>query len=284
MSDLVTRFAPSPTGYLHLGHAFSALTGHRLAQEASGRFLLRIEDIDQGRARPAFEQAIYDDLAWLGIAWEEPVRRQSEHFDLYEDAVAKLTAMGLTYPCFCTRADVMDAAVSEGPEGQFYPGTCKHLSDQERADRIGAGVAHALRIDLEAAIAMTGEQFTWREFESGDRTVSLLDPAHNVGDTVVARKDSVTSYHVSVVVDDALQGITLVTRGLDLYFATPFHLLLQKLLDLPQPNYHHHRLILDDDGKRLAKSAQSKAIRAWREAGNTQADIFREIGWAPVNT
>ena len=273
MAQLVTRFAPSPNGYLHLGHAFSALTGFHAARAAGGRFLLRIEDIDTGRARPEFEQAIYDDLAWLGIEWEQPVRRQSDHFDDYRKAIDALTERGLTYPCFCTRKDVMAAGAQMGPDGPVYPGTCKHLSEQERQDRAGRGDAFALRLDVEKAVQISGP-LTWQEQDDGQ---VQADPMA-LGDVVLARKDIPTSYHVAVVVDDALQGVNLVTRGRDLYFATPVHRLLQVLWDLPAPAYHHHRLIADDTGTRLAKSKGSPTLKALREAGESAGDILGVLG------
>lgn len=271
MTDTTTRFAPSPNGFLHLGHALSALTGFRAAREAGGRFLLRIEDIDLTRARPEFEQAIYDDLAWLGLTWETPVRRQSEHFDDYEAALARLG--GLTYPCFCTRKDIeaeiaRSPAAPHGPEGALYPGICRHLSDAERRRRIDAGEKYAVRLDVAKATAITGP-LHWRDRLKGD---VAADPA-SLGDVVLARKDIPTSYHLAVTVDDALQGVTLVTRGEDLFHATHIHRLLQALLDLPVPDYWHHGLIRDAAGIRLAKSKGAPALRDLRTAGMTADDI-----------
>ena len=274
MSLEITRFAPSPNGLLHLGHAFSALVGFEAARLSGGRFLLRIEDIDVGRARPEFEQAIFEDLAWLGLEWEAPVRRQSEHFDDYLAALDLLTDMGLTYPCFCTRKEIA-AEVSQsvraphGPEGALYPGTCRRLSDSERANRLSRGEAHAVRLDVARAIEAAGNTLHWLDSDEGD----IKAVPETLGDVVLARKDIPTGYHLAVTVDDALQGITLVTRGRDLFHATHIHRLLQALLSLPVPRYKHHRLIEDEAGNRLAKSAGSSALRAWREAGETPEEI-----------
>ena len=273
MTDFVTRFAPSPNGYLHLGHAYSALVGFYAARRHSGRFLLRIEDIDLGRARPEFEAAIYEDLAWLGIEWEEPVRRQSEHFSIYEAATAKLTDVGLTYPCFCTRKEMLSAGATHGPDGLVYPGTCKELNAPDVAARINAGEPHALRLDVEKALARMEAPLFWQEEEEGQ---VLANPAA-FSDVVLARKDVPTSYHVSVVVDDARQGITTVTRGRDLYEHTAVHRLLQALLDLPMPHYHHHALVTDDAGQRLAKSKGSTSLRDLRAAGYTWQDILAAL-------
>lgn len=273
MVQLVTRFAPSPNGYLHLGHAFSALVGYRTATEADGRFLLRIEDIDIGRARPEFEQAIYDDLAWLGIEWEKPARRQSEHFADYEAAIAQLTEQGLTYPCFCTRKEITAAGAVEGPEGLVYPGTCRRLSSAEQHERM-AVEPFAVRLNMTKAVETLSVPLTWFEKGAGDIPA---DP-QALGDIVLARKDIPTSYHVSVVVDDALQGVTLVTRGQDLYYATPVHRLLQELLGLPAPDFHHHCLIEDDAGMRLAKSKGSPSLKDLREAGQSLAAVLAALG------
>jgi glutamyl-Q tRNA(Asp) synthetase len=277
MTDFVTRFAPSPNGYLHLGHAFSAITGYRAAIEAGGKFLLRIEDIDTGRAREHFEQAIYDDLAWLGLSWETPVRRQSEHFEEYKTAINTLTGRGLTYPCFCTRKDIAEAGAEAGaamgPEGLVYPGTCKHLSLSTQQDR-AAREQFTLRLDLDKAMQQVAGPLMWHE--TGEGAIDA-DPG-GLGDVVLARKDIGTSYHVAVVVDDALQGITQVIRGRDLYYATPVHVLLQSLLDLPRPVYHHHRLIEDATGLRLAKSKGSPSLRDLREQGIEADEIYRALG------
>lgn len=279
----ITRFAPSPNGFLHLGHAYSALVGWRAAQEKGGRFLLRIEDIDIGRARPEFEQAIYDDLAWLGIEWDGPVRRQSEHFDDYRDALDRLTAMGLTYPCFCTRKDIAaEIARSKtaphessinGPEGALYPGICRGLSADEQARQINAGRPFAIRLNAAVALDRVSQPLTWTDQRQG--LISATPEA--LGDVVLARKDIPTSYHLAVTVDDALQGITLVTRGEDLFHATHIHRLLQALLDLPVPDYHHHALIRDAGGTRLAKRAGSTALRDMRAVGMKRADVIGQI-------
>ena len=274
MSAEITRFAPSPNGLLHLGHAFSALVGYEAARRSGGRFLVRIEDIDLGRARPEFEQAIFDDLAWLGLDWETPVRRQSEHFADYAAALDRLTDMGLIYPCFCTRKEIAaevarSVTAPHGPEGALYPGTCRRLSEQERSDRITAGAAHAARIDISSAVEMAGGGLTWHDEEAGDVTAA----PESLGDVVLARKDIPTGYHLSVTVDDAIQEVTLVTRGRDLFHATHIHRLLQALLGLPVPRYHHHRLIEDAEGNRLAKTAGSSTLRALREAGESPEKI-----------
>ncbi len=273
----VTRFAPSPTGRLHLGHAMSALFAAQAA--AGGRFLLRIEDIDEGRCRPEFTDAIVEDLAWLGLAWEAPVRRQSEHLDDFRDALARLDEMGLIYPCFCTRRDIQ-AEIAQagraphGPDGPLYPGTCRDLAAVERADRIAAGAPHALRLDMGRAARRAGPlSFTDR----GRGRISVDGPG--CGDVVLARKDVPTSYHLAVTVDDALQGVTLVTRGEDLLHATHIHRVLQSLLGLPEPEYHHHGLLTGEDGRRLAKRDRALTIQALREAGRSPAEVRAMAGF-----
>lgn len=269
---LVTRFAPSPTGLLHLGHAFSAL----FAAEAAGlqgRFLLRIDDIDQSRCRPEFEAALREDLAWLGLRWEEPVRRQSAHLADYQAAADRLIADGLLYPCFCTRKEIQAElaamhAAPHGPDGPLYPGTCRALSAAERRARLADDLPHGWRIDVAAALARTGP-LSWHDRGRGWQQA---DPAQ-LGDAVLVRKDAPASYHLSVVVDDAAQGVTLVTRGLDLFHATHLHRLLQALLALPVPDHHHHRLIADAAGVRLAKRTDAMAIRAYREQGLDPAAV-----------
>ena len=265
----VTRFAPSPTGYLHLGHAFSAL----FAAGQGERFLLRIEDIDPGRCRPEFETAIFEDLAWLGLEWETPVLRQSDRFEDYKTALAKLTAQSLIYPCFCTRGYIraeIDRAggAPQGPDGPIYPGLCRSLSSVERQERLAAGEAHALRLDSAKAVNRAGP-LLWTDRARG---IVRADPGR-FGDVVLARKDTPTSYHLAVTVDDAQQGITLVTRGEDLAPATDIHRLLQALLDLPVPEYHHHRLLTDRTGKRYAKRERALTLRTLREAGKTPDQI-----------
>jgi glutamyl-Q tRNA(Asp) synthetase len=288
MARPVFRFAPSPNGLLHLGHALSALSNFERARATGGRFLLRIEDIDATRCRPEFEAAIYQDLAWLGISWEEPVRRQSDHLADYAAALDRLDRAGLVYPSFESRAEVARLIAAReasepwprDPDGApLYPGTAKAMPGAERARRIAAGDAYALRLDTASASARAGP-LGWREVTidpPGADTMIAATPA-DWGDVVLARKDVPTSYHLSVVVDDALQGVTHVIRGKDLYAATSVHRLLQALLGLPAPSYHHHRLILDADGRKLSKSTCSTALRELRAAGATPADFRRQIG------
>jgi glutamyl-Q tRNA(Asp) synthetase len=269
---VVTRFAPSPTGYLHLGHVHSALTGWRAARDAGGRFLLRIEDIDHTRCRPHFTDAIIEDLGWLGLDWDGPIRKQSEHLADYRAALARVEALELLYPCFCTRRDIQAEIARAGgaPQGQLgpiYPGTCRHLGPAERTARLASGIDYALRLDVTAAAAHTGP-LSWLE---GDREIAA-DPL-SLGDVVLARKEMPTSYHLAVTVDDALQGVTLVTRGADLYPATHIHRLLQALLGLPTPRYRHHPLLMDMRGRRLAKRDGAPTIRAMREAGMTPDQV-----------
>ncbi|HUJ97435.1 MAG TPA: tRNA glutamyl-Q(34) synthetase GluQRS [Stellaceae bacterium] len=276
---IVTRFAPSPTGYLHLGHAHSALTGWRAARRAGGRFLLRLEDIDQTRCRPEFAAAILEDLAWLGLDWDGPVRVQSEHFADYRAALDRLEAAALLYPCFCTRAAIkaeMARAVAapHGPEGPLYPGTCRALEPAERARRVAAGESFALRLDVAAALARCGPLF-WEDEIAGR---IAADPA-SLGDVVLARKEAPASYHLAVTVDDALQGVTLVTRGVDLFAATHIHRLLQALLDLPVPRWCHHPLLTDAAGRRFAKRDRAQTLRALREAGHGPADVRALAGF-----
>ena len=280
----VFRFAPSPNGYLHLGHALSALLNADLAAAAGGRLLLRIEDIDIARCRPEYEAAIYEDLAWLGMRWEQPVRRQSEHSADYRAALRRLEAMGLVYPSFESRAEIatlvaqreaeMGAPWPRDPDGApLYPGNAKAMAPDERARRMDAGEPYALRLDMRAALARAGAP-TWSEAEEGE---VAADPAA-WGDVVLARKDTPTSYHLAVVVDDAAQGVSEVVRGHDLYHATAVHRLLQALLGLPAPRYRHHRLILDDGGKKLSKSTAATGLRELRARGATPAGIRRLVG------
>ena len=270
---IVTRFAPSPTGYLHLGHAYSALTAWRAARTAGGKFLLRIEDIDTMRCKPEFTAAILEDLAWLGLDWDGAVRKQSEHFPDYKAALDKLEGSGLIYPCFCTRADIAAEIARAGgaPQGEerpLYPGTCRKLSREERARRIASGESFALRLDVAGALERTG-QMSWEE---EDRGLITAEP-ELLGDVVLARKDTPTSYHLAVTVDDALQDVSLVTRGADLFTATHIHRLLQALLDLAAPRYRHHRLLTDVSGKRFAKRDEALTLRALRAAGRTPEDV-----------
>ena len=275
----VFRFAPSPNGFLHSGHAYSALLNDRLARVCGGRLLLRIEDIDTGRARPAFEQAIYEDLAWLGLEWEKPVRRQSEHFDDYARALERLDAMGLLYACDCRRSDITQIAQAHAdwphdPDGSpHYPGTCR-LKPRRPAREILATGGVALRLDMRIAVEQVGQGLTWRE---DDATV-IADPLR-WGDVILARKDTPASYHIAVVVDDALQGVTNVVRGRDLYSATSLHRLLQRLLDLPEPRYRHHDLLRDSAGEKLAKSRESETLRSLRAAGVSAAALRMRLGF-----
>jgi glutamyl-Q tRNA(Asp) synthetase len=286
MKQPVFRFAPSPNGYLHLGHALSALIDFEMARALGGRFLLRIEDIDGARCRPEFETAICEDLGWLGIAWEEPVRRQSENLAAYAQALDKLQAEGLIYPSFESRGDVARYVAEHSrapwphdPDGvPLYPGLSRKFSPEERTRRM-ASEPYALRLDMNAALARTGA-LTWVETGADpkrDHETRMAEP-EKWGDVVLARKDTPTSYHLSVVVDDALQGVTHVVRGQDLYQATSVHRVLQALLGLPPPLYHHHRLILDAEGKKLAKSTGATALRELRRQGKTPADIRRIVG------
>ena len=285
MTARVERFAPSPTGRLHLGHAFSALTAWDEAQRADGVFRLRIEDIDSGRARPGFEAAIYEDLRWLGLMWPEPPLRQSERLGAYEAALARLDAMGLTYRCACTRRDILEAADApqEGAvDGVVYPGTCKATPpDASRPHAVRLDMARALAVAAtEAGAASLGFEETGAgpEGETGWISLSALRLEATAGDVVLARKDIPTSYHLAVVVDDAFEGVTHVTRGEDLFGATGVHVLLQTLLGLPRPIYRHHRLIRDETGRRLAKRADDVALGALRAAGWTPADVRRAVG------
>ncbi len=277
MASIISRFAPSPNGYLHFGHAYSAVLAWRAAQRKGDRFLLRIEDIDTWRARPKFEQAIYKDLAWLGLSWEQPVRRQSEHMDDYARALDRLKDRDLLYPCFCTRKEIQaEVARSQtaphGPEGFLYPGTCRDLSDEERSERMASGEPHALRIHMDRAVKQAGP-LSWTDRKAGE---IKADP-ESLGDVVLARKDTPTSYHLAVTVDDALQDVTLVTRGLDLFHATHVHRLLQALLDLPTPEYRHHRLIRDNQGERMAKRRRSETLAQMRDRGVPASDVIARI-------
>ncbi|MDT2023254.1 tRNA glutamyl-Q(34) synthetase GluQRS [Methylocella sp. CPCC 101449] len=280
----VLRFAPSPNGYLHLGHAYSALLNHRLAQEMGGRFLLRIEDIDTQRARPEYEAAVYEDLAWLGLSWEEPVMRQSERFAVYELALERLAARGLIYPCYCTRGEIAERVAQRpgwpcDPDGQpLYPGTCRNLSAEDQAQWRALGRYAARRIDMAFANTCIDGQIGWREFYDGAESRELYAESGLWGDAIVGRKDVPTSYHLAVVIDDAAQGVTDIVRGQDLFNATSLHRLLQVLLDLPEPHYHHHRLLTDDDGRKLSKSIKSMSLRQLRAEGVTPSDIKRQLG------
>ena len=287
MTAPVFRFAPSPNGALHLGHAYSALVTYDMARAAGGRFLVRIEDIDLGRARAEHEARILDDLAWLGLEWEQPVRRQSEHFTTYVEALTKLEAMGLLYPCFATRRQIGVAVASAGsvhpldPDGApLYPGLCKGLPRADVIVRKARGEPFALRLDMDKALTlaleMNGGPLTFTEIDGERKHRIEADPAR-WGDAVIARKDVPTSYHLAVVVDDAAQGISHVTRGRDLYAATDIHRLLQVLLGLPEPLYHHHRLITDAEGRKLSKSQRDTSLASLRQEGLTPADIRRLV-------
>ncbi len=282
---VVTRFAPSPTGLLHEGHAFSAGFAYAQAQaSAGGRCLLRIEDIDRTRCRPEYETALLEDLAWLGLRWEEPVRRQSDHFAEYGAALGDLSRRGLLYPCFCTRKQVQAeiARIGGAPHAEdgtaIYPGTCRKLSADERAARIAAGGNYALRLDLAAAFAGL-PQLHWHDREQGRQTLTLPSLQQALGDTVLARKEIPASYHLCVTLDDALQGVTLVTRAVDLMVATPLHRLLQALFGLPCPAYAHHPLLRDAGGARLAKRHNAPSLRERRQSGEHPAELWRRLGF-----
>lgn len=281
MSKPLLRFAPSPNGHLHLGHALSALVTWNAAQSLGGTTLLRIEDIDQSRCKPEFTQAIFDDLTWLGLTWPEPVLIQSERFDLYAEAANRLRAMDLIYPCFCSRTEIAEASTSVDPDGApLYPGTCRHLSNATRIERLERGDPVQFRLDTEAALARTGMlTFTVIGPTLHDRPQIRHARPERWGDVVLQRKDTPTSYHLSVVVDDAAQHITHVTRGRDLEAATDIHVLLQMLLGLPTPFYHFHRLLLGDDGQKLAKSKGSQSLGDLRALGWTPDDVRRAVGF-----
>lgn len=283
----VFRFAPSPNGPLHLGHALSAFLNHDMAVAQGGRFLLRIEDIDLMRCTPAFEQGIYQDLRWLGLRWEEPVRRQSQHFLEYRAALDRLIDMGLVYPAFMSRGEIK-AFVSEyesagrswprDPDGApLYPPLDKERGPQEVKALLASGAKHAWRLNMERALAQLSDPLVWLELGQGSEASIKADPAA-WGDVVLSRSDAPSSYHLSVVIDDALQGVTKVVRGLDLFHATSVHRLLQALLDLPVPEYHHHRLILGSDGRKLSKSEASTGLAVLRDAGCAPSDIRRFVG------
>lgn len=283
----VFRFAPSPNGALHLGHALSALVGHDMAQRVGGRFLVRIEDIDTARCRDDFVTAQLADLAWLGLTWEQPVLHQSEHFAAYRSAAARLQGMGLVYPCFATRQEIAAGtpAKSVDPDGApLYPGLHKGMPADEIAVRQARGEPFALRLDMPAALAKARERLgdrplTFSAFDEPDGPVRQVQARpERWGDVVIVRKDVPASYHLAVVVDDARQGVTHVTRGMDLYAATDLHRLLQVLLDLPAPLYHHHRLITDVEGRKLAKSARDTSLASLRQAGIRPEEIRDLVG------
>jgi glutamyl-Q tRNA(Asp) synthetase len=273
--SIVTRFAPSPTGHLHLGHAFSALLAWRRARQAGGRFLLRLEDIDPGRCRPEFAAAILEDLAWLGLDWDGEVRVQSQHLAAYRTVLDDLAARALLYPCFCTRADIQremaaSASAPHTPDGApLYPGTCRNLSQDEREARMAAGERHALRLDMRRALAAARQALSFAE--EGDGTVACRP--EQFGEVVLARKDAPASYHLCVTHDDAVQGVTLITRGVDLKPATHLHRLLQVLMGWPEPSYAHHPLLTDAMGRRLAKRDRAATLRELRAAGKSPAEV-----------
>jgi glutamyl-Q tRNA(Asp) synthetase len=290
MSPPVFRFAPSPNGYLHLGHAYSALLNFDCARRSGGRFLLRIEDIDPARCRPEFETAIYQDLGWLGMAWEAPVRRQSQHLSEYRNAVEQLFAQDLVYPSFESRAEIArmvaereaESPWPRDPDGApLYPGAAKSLAAEDRARLLGSGAPYALRLDMAAACARAGD-LGWIEHGHGPEgeTGTVAARPEAWGDVILARRETPTSYHLSVVIDDALQGVTEVVRGEDLFWSTSVHRLLQRLLGLPQPAYRHHRLVLDGEGRKLSKSTMATGLRELRAGGAVPADIRRLAGLA----
>lgn len=281
-----TRFAPSPTGPLHLGHAYSAMLAHDMARAQNGNFLLRIEDIDQSRARDAWEEQIYDDLSWLGVDWDGPVVRQSNNMDTYENALNALWNLGLLYQCDCNRRDILAAAQApqegaptHGPDGVIYPGTCRRTHPRTGKCPRNA----ALRLDMSASMALINTPLTYLETGQDAGQINVKNPVQTIGDIVLARRGMGTSYHLSVVIDDAAQGVTHVVRGADLTEATGIHVILQSLLQLPIPVYHHHRLIRDDAGKRLAKRDDARAIAKYRAEGATPNDIRNMIGLSPVS-
>ena len=276
------RFAPSPNGYLHLGHALSAVLNADKAKAAGGRMLLRIEDIDETRCRPEYETAIYEDLAWLGLRWEEPVWRQSQHYADYQAALGRLQTMGLTYRSYESRTEIARAAIGHDPDGApLFPGRHNNtlLSTAERTHRIDTGKPYAVRLDVAAALKRVGP-LLWTETGTGPAGESGAVAANPAawGDVILARKETPTSYHLAVVVDDAAQGVTDVVRGQDLFHATSVHRLLQALLGLPQPRYHHHRLVLDTDGKKLSKSTSATGLRELRSRGLNPTDIRKLVG------
>jgi glutamyl-Q tRNA(Asp) synthetase len=278
------RFAPSPNGHLHLGHAYSALLNAEMACKANGRFLVRIEDIDTIRCTHRLAEDALEDLEWLGLNWEQPVRSQSQHLADYRQALRRLSEKGLLYPCFCTRQDIArnaDAKLRDPEQQPLYPGTCRSLSASVRAELMASGKPHALRLDIASAVRHAGSNLSFHE-EGPLHPNIYRATSERWGDVVLARKDIGTSYHIAVVTDDALQAITHVVRGNDLFEATSIHRLLQALLDLPVPIYHHHPLIDDGTGRKLSKSAKDRSLRSLREAGVTAADIRAALGFAPV--
>jgi glutamyl-Q tRNA(Asp) synthetase len=290
LSRIVTRFAPSPNGFLHAGHALSAMIAAETARENAGRFLLRIEDIDTTRARPEFTATIFEDLKWLGLTWEEPVMIQSQHFPAYLAAADKLISQGLLYPCFASRSEI-DAASdpnNRDPDGApLYPGLWRSASADIIKERMDRGESPALRLDMAAAMVATkkkhgGQPLTFVEIDEEGRSHTIEAAPERWGDAVIVRKDVPASYHLAVVVDDARQGVTHVTRGQDLFHATSLHRLLQDLLGLPTPIYAHHRLIRWADGRKLSKSSGDMGLKSLREEGATAADILKALDIQPV--
>ncbi len=277
----ITRFAPSPTGFLHLGHVYSATLAWKAAWESGGRFLLRMEDIDQTRSRPEFEDAIYKDLAWLGLDWDPPVRRQSEHFEDYAILLEKLSDRGLVYPCFCTRKEIAaeitrSNSAPHGPEGPVYPGICRDMAESERQMRFARGDAYALRLNMVKTIAEV--ERSKLQFHEVSKGFIQCDPAP-FGDVVLARKETPTSYHLAVTFDDAIQGVNHIIRGQDLFPSTHIHRLLQALLDLPTPTYFHHGLISDAKGRRLSKRDKDAAIKSLREYGCQPDEVLKMVDY-----
>ena len=287
MKQIITRFAPSPTGHLHLGHALAAIRAFDAAMEHGGRFLLRMEDIDVGRTRPEFEEAIFADLAWLGLSWETPVRRQSEHMDDYAGALATLDEMGLLYPCFCTRKEIMAEIeqspsaphlAKKGPDGHLYPGTCRDMDASDVGNKKNENAPYALRLNMGKALVLAAEKklmwpLTWKDTAKGE----IIAKPEIFGDVVLARKDIPTSYHLAVVLDDHIQGVNMVSRGEDLFSATHLHRLLQDLLDLDVPEYAHHHLVKSEDGQRLSKREKSMTLKSLRNLGYQPSDIRKMV-------
>ena len=287
MKQIITRFAPSPTGHLHLGHALAAIRAFDAAMEHGGRFLLRMEDIDVGRTRPEFEEAIFADLAWLGLSWETPVRRQSEHMDDYAGALARLDEMGLLYPCFCTRKEIMAEIeqspsaphlAKKGPDGHLYPGTCRDMDASDVGNKKNENAPYALRLNMGKALVLAAEKklmwpLTWKDTAKGE----IIAKPEIFGDVVLARKDIPTSYHLAVVLDDHIQGVNMVSRGEDLFSATHLHRLLQDLLDLNVPKYAHHHLVKSEDGQRLSKREKSMTLKSLRNLGYQPSDIRKMV-------
>ena len=282
---IVSRFAPSPTGRLHLGHAYSALFAAQAAKQAQGRFIVRMEDIDPGRCRTEYDEQILEDLTWLGLSWDGPVRRQSQHMSDYKAALQKLSDMDVLYPCFCTRSDIRREIEAcgyaphnspSGPDGPLYPGSCRALSKAQRDDRKAEGAPFALRLDMQKAINITGS-LQWKDKDTG----TINAQPEIFGDVVLARKETPTSYHLDVTLDDHIQEITLVTRGQDLFHASHVHTLLQSLLELNKPHYHHHVLLQDETGQRYAKRDNAATLAEMRSSGTSPDEIIKYLGFIP---